>query len=264
MHAAPALRLLSIAATGADPLDATMVLLLAAPRLTGGLYFGFAPVLDGAEAMEKGVIKLLCFEKAEWIDLRLGNLGLALPPSGVFAKLRRLNFEMVQLDGPCNLGDLLSSVRCPFLQYLHLFNVRGRGVSNLDIRSESLFNLGLGGLQELQLLTVLAPMLKELGVLFCFTGRQPVANITVPVLERLTWVDAYDPSSVQLGKLAQLQELRTLGDLINEFHNYPLTRDPVMLLQHFRKIPRVNLFTKYPPVSVLSLFFGTICFFLFW
>lgn len=248
-HAAPAIHLLVVAAIGPHPSDVAAVLRAAAPRLTDCLFFDFqAP--EGAADTVEGVIELLCLENAERIFLRLGYcIGLALPPSGVFDRLTLLSFEQVQFQGPCNLGDAVSSGRCPSLQYLYVHVAQG--VSNLDIRSASLLVLYLNALEGLQQLTVVAPMLNDLSVLNSFIGRQPAANITAPVLEKFTWVDAYDPSLVQLG-VPRLQELRTLGDLKTEYPNYPLNGDLVMLLQHFQKISTVYLFVYYPPVSILS------------
>ncbi|TVU41262.1 hypothetical protein EJB05_14765, partial [Eragrostis curvula] len=229
----------------ADPADAAAVLLLAAPRLTGWLAFGFSEALEGARAA--GAIELPCFEKAELICLhfRIGYLGLALPPSGVFAKHAVLHFQNIRFKGPCNLGDAVSSVRCPSLKFLYVF--RAQGVSNLDIRSESLRILHLETLEGLQQLTVVAPRLRYLGVSNSFMGRRPTVDISVPVLVMLQWYDAYDPSSVQLGELAWLQELRTFGDLKYESPGYPFNGEVVMLLQSFRKIPMVSLFIYYPP-----------------
>lgn len=123
----------AVAASGVDPGGATAVALLAAPRLTDYLLFHFE-----ASATGEGAMELPCFEKVDSIFLHLGYLGLALPPSGVFSMLTFLEFEKVQFHGSCNLGDAVSSGRCPSLQ--HLYVAYSRGVSNFDIRSESLLD----------------------------------------------------------------------------------------------------------------------------
>ncbi|TVU41264.1 hypothetical protein EJB05_14767, partial [Eragrostis curvula] len=155
----------------------------------------------------------------------------------------------VRFHGPCNLGVAVSSARCPSLQHLRV--VDAQGVSNLHINSESLLLLDLNVLEGLQQLTVVAPMLRDLGVRNCFTGRQPVADFSVPVLDKLKWFDEYDPSSVHWGGLAQLRELRTSGDLQTEWPN--LNRDLVILLQRFQKIRKVDLFIYYPPANTQYL-----------
>ncbi|TKW30915.1 hypothetical protein SEVIR_2G069900v4 [Setaria viridis] len=82
-------------------------------------------------------------------------------------------------------------------------------------------------------------MLRKLSVSSCFMvgkPRQPVADISAPVLEMLLWADTYDDmSSVQLGELPQLRKLRIFCGL-NSYY-YPYNLDPVMLLRRFQKIP---------------------------
>ncbi|KAK3124665.1 hypothetical protein QOZ80_7BG0590350 [Eleusine coracana subsp. coracana] len=173
-HAAPELRLLAIADIAADPDDADAVLLAAAPRLTGSLVllFRFRALEWIGATDDVDAIELPCFEKLENIELNLPYLGLALPPSGVFDRLTTLRLKKVQFLGPCNLGDAVSSERCPSLQRLCV--AHARGVSSLDIRSESLINLDLNSVEGLQQLTVVAPMLKHLKVADCFIGELSV------------------------------------------------------------------------------------------
>ncbi|CAL5089009.1 unnamed protein product [Urochloa decumbens] len=243
--AAPALHKLHIVADDSDPGDAAAVLLLAAPRLTGTLVLHH--VLPH-RAWTGGSVDLPCFEKAVWIHLCLGYHGLAFPLTGVFAKLTVLHLYCVRFHGPCDLGVGLSSARCPSLRVLCVYNALG--VSNFAIHSVSVISMYLGCVKELQQLTIVAPMLRHLVVFGCFVdgGRQPVAQISAPVLEMLWWDDAYDMSSVQLGKLSHLRDLRTLCMVSNGYPNYPYNWDPMMLLQRFQfqKIPILHLLIIYP------------------
>ncbi|CAN6180720.1 unnamed protein product [Urochloa humidicola] len=245
-HAAPALHVLHIVASDADPGDAAAVLLLAAPRLTGMLIFHDAVP---HRAWTGGNVDLPCFEKAVWIHLCLGYHGLAFPLTGVFAKLTVLHLYCVRFHGSCDLGDGLSSARCPSLRVLCVYNALG--VSNFAIHSVSLISMYLGRVKELQQLTIVAPMLRHLVVFGCFFvdgGRQPMAQISAPFLEMLWWDDAYDMSSVQLGQLSHLRELRTFCTVTYGFLGYPYNWDPAMLLQRlrFQKIPILHFLIIYP------------------
>ncbi|XP_062188359.1 uncharacterized protein LOC133891642 isoform X2 [Phragmites australis] len=249
-HADPALRLLRVVASGADPGDVAAVLLLAAPRLTGDLFF-HNMALEEHRAGAGGAVELPCFEKSERIFLHLGYLGLMLPQSGVFAKLTVLRVTHVRFHGPCDLGDALSSARCPSLRDLRIDYAQG--VSNLAVHSESLLIMDLFRLEGLQQLTVVAPMLTKLCVFGCFLiGSQPVADISAPVLETLWWSNVYDPSSVQFGELAHLQRLTTYTVARYGSPDYLYSRDTVMLLQHFKKIPILDLQIAHPYEAMVN------------
>ncbi|CAN6165418.1 unnamed protein product [Urochloa humidicola] len=239
-HVGGALPLLRVVAYDADPGDAAAVLRVAAPRLTGELFFrNVVPECRKkvvvARAGASAAIELPCFDKAERLLLRLGYLRLAMPPFGVFAKLTVLRLSNVRFENAYNFGREFSSARCPLLQELALHDTQG--VSNLAICSESLIRMALHQLEGLQKLTIEAPMLRKLSVFFCFATRQPVAYISAPILEQLCWADAYDPRSVQLGELVQLQKLMTAACFTGYgFFEYMKNRGTVLLLQHFQKI----------------------------
>lgn len=181
-----------------------------------------------------------------------------MPLSGVFAKLTVLYLSDVRFEDACDLGDALSTARCPSLRKLVIHNAQG--LSNLAICSESLLSVDLWNLEGLQQLTVVAPMLRELIIINCFLMRQPVAGISAPVLEKLWWSDVYDPSSVQLGELAQLRMLVTCC-----FAGYGLFENmqncgTVLLLQHFQKIAFLGMLiiptvSICPVIMYLNLFF---------
>ncbi|KAG2640528.1 uncharacterized protein LOC120664763 isoform X1 [Panicum virgatum] len=236
--AGPALRLLRVVAYDADPGDAAAVLRLAAARLAREVSIrNVVPECRKravvARAGARAAVVLPCFDRAELLLLCLGYLRLVMPLSGVFAKLTVLYLSDVRFEDACDLGDALSTARCPSLRKLVIHNAQG--LSNLAICSESL-SVDLRNLEGLQQLTVVAPMLRELIIINCFLMRQPVAGISAPVLEKLWWSDVYDPSSVQLGELAQLRMLVTCC-----FAGYGLFENmqncvTVLLLQHFQKI----------------------------
>jgi hypothetical protein len=104
-------------------------------------------------------------------------------------------------------------------------------------------------LEGLQQLTVVAPMLRELFIVSCFFMRQPVADISAPVLENLRWSDVYDPRSVQLGELAQLRILVTCCFAGYGLFEYMKNCGTVLLLQHFQKIAFLGMLI-YPIVSI--------------
>ncbi|KAL6647711.1 hypothetical protein ACP70R_015148 [Stipagrostis hirtigluma subsp. patula] len=124
------------------------------------------------EAEEADAFELPCFENATGIGLILGFLGLAVAPAGVFARLTDLFLGRVRFHGPRELGDAVSSPRCPSLERLIVHDARG--LPNLRIHSESLLELELKNLDGLQQLTVVAPALKELELSNCFAQNQPV------------------------------------------------------------------------------------------
>ncbi|CAL5012062.1 unnamed protein product [Urochloa decumbens] len=162
---------------------------------------------DEEEAGEGGAIQLPCFEKATGIEINLGFLGLNLPFTGTFARLTELTLHRIQLSDSCELGDVVSTPRCPRLQKLSVRH--SRGVDKLTIHSESLLEVDLRRLKGFQHLSISASALNELNLLKCFGKNQPAAFICAPQLELLALRDSYDPSSVDLRNLGQLQVLCT-------------------------------------------------------
>ena len=206
-----------------------------------------------ARAGARAAVVLPCFDRAELLLLCLGYLRLVMPLSGVFTKLTVLHLADVRFEDACDLGDALSSARCPSLRKLVLHDAQGLSLSNLAICSESLLSMDLCNLEGLQQLTVVAPMLRELSILNCFFMRQPVADISAPVLEVLTWSDVYDPWSLHLGELAQLRILLTGCFAGYGLFQHMLNCGTVLLLQHFQKIAFLGM-VIYPIVSICFMY----------
>ncbi|KAG2639574.1 hypothetical protein PVAP13_2KG002500 [Panicum virgatum] len=200
----------------------------------------------GGESEERGVLELPCFDKATSISLDLGLLALSVAPAGVFARLTELSLIRVRFHGPCELGRAVSSPRCPCLQKLTVKD--SRGLDNLAINSESLKLVELRQLRGLRQLTIMAPVLQELIVVSCFSydqTRQPVANISVPQLESLWWADAYDPSSVHLGKMENLKSLSTIFCVYGP-EGFPQNLSCLMLMSRVKVIESLTLGLAYP------------------
>ncbi|XP_024314595.1 uncharacterized protein LOC112270745 [Brachypodium distachyon] len=206
---------------------------------------------DGDGDEEEGACELPCFERSTSICLDLGHLRLIVPPNGVFARLTDLCLTCAALDGPCKLGEAVSSPRCPSLRKLAVRDAFGLG--HFKIHSESLLRLALNNVQGLQELTIMASALEKLDVSCCFreglSHNPPVANISAPQLVSLGWRDAYDPSSVQLGKMENLQWLFTNYFLVygqdqygHKLFNSYCTR----LLQRFEFIQNLSFTLEYP------------------
>ncbi|CAL5077821.1 unnamed protein product [Urochloa decumbens] len=224
----------------------------AAPRVVGELTvvdMGLGSCANGdgvgEEAEERGTIELPCFEKATSISLDLRSAGLSVPPVGIFAWLTELSLNHVRFHGPCELGEAVSSPWCPCL--LKLTVQEAWHLHNLVIHSDSLKVLLLEHLRGLQQLTVTAPVLEELGVVQCFVCdqiRQPVADMSVPQLKWLKWMDAYDPCSVHLGKMEQLKLLSTIFLVYGpEFLNDAC----LMFMSRVKVIEYLNLILGYMP-----------------
>uniref|UniRef100_M8ASX0 F-box domain-containing protein n=1 Tax=Aegilops tauschii TaxID=37682 RepID=M8ASX0_AEGTA len=181
-HDAPALSHLSVAAIEATPESVAAWLPIDACRLSGVLDFQNRGNMDETSAASP--LKLPCFQNATKVVLDLDSIGLTLPPSGIFTRLADLVLIGIQLHGPCSLGDVVSSPRCPSLTRLCVGSVKG--LEEFTIHSESLLELVLSGLPGLHQLNVVALALKDLAVRSCFTDAlnrsQHIANISAPQL----------------------------------------------------------------------------------
>jgi hypothetical protein len=119
-HEVP-LRDLQVGAGDATPESLAVWLPAAARRISGNLTLLNPDPAKGAweeegEASHRGAFELPCFEKATSISLFLVSPGLAMPPTGVFARLTEISLDGVRFHGPCTLGDAVSSPQCPCLQ----------------------------------------------------------------------------------------------------------------------------------------------------
>jgi hypothetical protein len=205
------------------------------------------------EATQRGAFELPCLERATGVTLHLGFLGFAVPPVGVFTRLRELWLSSIRLQGLGLLGVIISWPRCPCLQRLTIRDARG--LDNLAIHSRSLQIMDLTNMRGLRQLTIVAPALEVLKVKLCFyySRSQPVASITAPQLGTLLWSDLYDPSSVHLGKMEHLRLLNPF--VFTVYGNNGVTLNPscLSLLRRFTVIEHLILTLFYQQVNPLPL-----------
>ncbi|TVU40475.1 hypothetical protein EJB05_13941, partial [Eragrostis curvula] len=241
-HEVP-LRHLFVGTEHAGPEPMADCLRAAARRLSGQLI-----VENRGNADEVGeedpAFEIPCFERATTVSLYLGFLRIAMPPAGVFSRLTELTLICITFHGPPELGDAVSSPRCPSLQKLCVQYTFG--LVNLAIHSESLLKVELNSMVGLRQLIIHSLTLKELKLVDCFSWTQPVADISAPQLEFLHWRDLFDPSSVQLGEMAQLQWLITNVFLVYGQHGSATNHAFLRLLERFQAIDTLQISLIYP------------------
>ncbi|KAK3138298.1 hypothetical protein QOZ80_5AG0367070 [Eleusine coracana subsp. coracana] len=246
------LRNLHVGDPNAFPESLAAWLPTAARRVSGRLVLvNFVPkrrAADGEmEESQRGTFELPCFETATSICLRLGFLVLSVPPAGVFARLTELSLSDVRFHfhGPGDLGDVVSSPRCPCLQKLSIHNVRG--LDSITINSESLQLLDLKNLRGVRQVSIAAPALKDLTLMCSFLPDQklPAVNISAPQLKSLKWAHPYDPSSIHLGSMEHLQTLSTFCFVYGD--GFKDNRACLMLLSQFKAIENLILSLGYLP-----------------
>ncbi|CAN6209170.1 unnamed protein product [Urochloa humidicola] len=235
-----------VLAATADPKSLAIWLPAAAARVSGH----FALTIDGiprAAVTGDGVVELPCFDAAAGISIRLGHLGLALPAAGVFAMLGSLRLECVWFedDTADDLADAIAS-RCPCLQHLKLSHTHG--MNTLAVCSKTLLKMEIEDLQGLWELTVEAPELREISVVRCLLGDDPVADISAPRLESLEWkYSGGETTSVELGEMLRLQSLGMLAFFVYGQPDLMYNRTTVQFLQRFRAIETLKLMLVYLP-----------------
>lgn len=222
----------------------------AARRLSGSLTL--VNSVDDWEA-DGGVFELPCFENATSIRLGLGFLGIAVPASGISARLTDLHMDTFQKTPVCSvrLSPRRTARRCEG----SLSGTPG-GIDRFTMHSESLLQLKLCDLEDFEQLTLVTPALRELHVSGCFgqfmNPARLVVSISAPELALLEWKDAYDPSSVQLGEMPNLQRLCPGTFLVYGPNDFVPNRNVLRLLGHFRVMHSVALKLFCRPVSSFS------------
>ncbi|BAF21840.1 Os07g0548000 [Oryza sativa Japonica Group] len=197
------IRLLEVTSLNSATPDATASWLrVAAPRLTGELFFRnrssvpseiLNEEMDVVEQLveelgdlvvdESGAFELPCFMRVTKITLSLGFLGLSLPPSGVFAKLRELHLVHVQFNGELTMEDAM----LPSLEWLEIRH--SSGLASLTLRLAPLTQMTLYNVRRLRRLNAVLPGLEVLSVTECFLEDLEGVSIVAEELEDLRWLD---------------------------------------------------------------------------
>ena len=231
------------------------ILLLAAPLLKGEISVENVKEVEDDQFRSDDAFELPCFHEATEIYLDLFSIGLKLPASGVFLKLVSLRLHNMWLDGWCDLGEVVSSARCPLLQDLNLDFIFE--LTNLTIHSKSLLFIALNNVEDLQQITIVAPMLDTLYVDFCFNETRPMVDISAPAVRILHWNDNCDLSFSKF-KMVHLMHFSTSIMVYGSTGWRPYTKELWRLFQHFQAISILELHLMYPHVSALSLYCGII------
>ncbi|TVU40420.1 hypothetical protein EJB05_13884, partial [Eragrostis curvula] len=184
-----ALRYLRVRAVDAVPESVVAWMSAASRRLTGRLVFQNKAVRKTSDYDgEVKAFELPCLKNTTSISLDLWFLILTLPRAGTFARLTELVLIKAWFHEPSALGDLVSSPLCPSLQKLMVCDAVG--LVNLAIHSESLLQVELRYLVELQQLIIDAPALKELKLYKnCFAQNEHTVDLSAPQLVSLELSD---------------------------------------------------------------------------
>uniref|UniRef100_A0A0E0I228 F-box domain-containing protein n=2 Tax=Oryza nivara TaxID=4536 RepID=A0A0E0I228_ORYNI len=249
------IRLLEVTSLNSATAGATASWLrVAEPRLTGELFFRnassvpFELLNDEMVVVEQlveelGVVvdemgagfELPCFMRVTKITLSLGFLGLSLPPSGVFAKLRELHLVYVRFNGELTLDDaMLPSLEC-------LDIGKSRGLASLTLRLAPLTLMALHDMRWLRRLNAVLPGLKELSVSECFLEHLDGVSIVADEMEQLRWPGFYWPGLVYFSRMPRL---RTLCVSVSDFAHgsrEAFNQGSQMLLNRYPSIHHLEL-----------------------
>ncbi|EAZ04256.1 hypothetical protein OsI_26400 [Oryza sativa Indica Group] len=179
--------------------------------------------------------ELPCFMRVTKITLSLGFLGLSLPPSGVFAKLRELHLVYVRFNGELTLDDAM----LPSLEWLDIG--KSRGLASLTLRLAPLTLMALHDMRWLRRLNAVLPGLKELSVSECFLEHLDGVSIVADEMEQLRWPGFYWPGLVYFSRMPRL---RTLCVSVSDFAHgsrEAFNQGSQMLLNRYPSIHHLEL-----------------------
>lgn len=152
------------------------------------------------DMVDRGTFELPCITRTCSLRLKLGNLGLNFPASGIFSGLTALFLENFRLQGQISINSTM------FPRLLHLTMKSAHGMVALEVETDTLSQLELLDLQGFERLVVKAQALRFLTIQVCFLdATAPVANIAAESLQELRWQDIYDEHIISLGPMPVLR-----------------------------------------------------------
>ncbi|KAI5008186.1 hypothetical protein ZWY2020_009234 [Hordeum vulgare] len=152
------------------------------------------------DMVDRGTFELPCITKTCSLTLKLGNLGLTFPGSGIFSGLTTLFLENFRFQGQVSIN------RTMFPRLLYLTMKRAHGMVALEVETDTLSQLELLDFQDFERLVVNAQALKFLTIQVCFLdATAPSANIAAESLQELRWQDVYDENTISLGSMSGLR-----------------------------------------------------------
>ncbi|BAT02022.1 uncharacterized protein [Oryza sativa Japonica Group] len=250
-----AIRLLEVISLNRATPEATAAWLrVAAPRLTGELYFRnrssapfealdlevfsilYEAVVEQEMIWSSSWFQLPCLTEVTKITLSLGFLGLSLPQSGSFGKLRELHLEHVRFNGDYTLDDAM----LPLLEYLGIR--RSNGLASLTLRLESLGWMGLYDVVGIRRLDAVVPGLKALCSVGCFCYHDvDSVSIVAEELEEIEWEDFYSPQSFNFNDLPLLTMIHTHCVFCSESNEAFIEGYYQLLLNRYPRISHLDL-----------------------